>query len=187
MPPLAGPVFSPFFLKKTLFFRCGSSFFVERLASACQIGFPQYILALHISLQDLFLIYFRKGGIYVYGTFVPADVLRELGMQPKYKGYAYLLFILQQTEAKPELMYSLSHELYPMVLAHFDIPKQNLERNIRFAIKRTWESGNKAAIRRLFGAYSVQDAPSVTEFITILTECMMCHRSKKAGARRARP
>ena len=123
----------------------------------------------------------------MYGTFVPADVLRELGMQPKYKGYAYLLFILQQTEAKPELMYSLSNELYPMVLAHFDIPKQNLERNIRFAIKRTWESGNKAAIRRLFGAYSVQDAPSVTEFITILTECMLCHRSKKAGARRARP
>ena len=40
----------------------------------------------------------------MYGTFVPADVLRELGMQPKYKGYAYLLFILQQTEAKPELM-----------------------------------------------------------------------------------
>ena len=118
----------------------------------------------------------------MYAKFLPADVLHEIGMQPKYKGYAYVLFLLQQTEPHPELMYNLSQGLYPLAMRHFQITRQNLERNIRFAIKRTWEVGNKAAIRRIFGAYAVQDAPSVAEFITILTECMLCKRTR---ARRA--
>lgn len=99
-------------------------------------------------------------------------------MLPKYKGYAYLLFMLVQTENSPEMMYDLSSGLYPMTMRHFLITRNNMERNIRFAISRTWQNGNHAAIRRIFGAYDMQDVPSVTEFITILTECMLCKRTR---------
>ncbi|MEA5059629.1 MAG: sporulation initiation factor Spo0A C-terminal domain-containing protein [Candidatus Pelethousia sp.] len=118
----------------------------------------------------------------MYDRIFPADVLHEIGMQPKYKGYAYLLFMLQQTERRPEMMYNLSHGLYMMTMRHFMITRNNMERNIRFAIRRTWEDGNQAAIRRIFGAYDMQDVPSVAEFLTILTECMLCKRTR---ARRA--
>lgn len=114
----------------------------------------------------------------MYNKVYPADVLREVGMLPKYKGYAYLLFMLQQTENSPEMMYDLCRGLYPMTMRHFLITRNNMERNIRFAISRTWQHGNQTAIRRIFGAYDMQDVPSVTEFITILTECMLCKRTR---------
>ena len=114
----------------------------------------------------------------MYDRIFPADVLREIGMLPKYKGYAYLLFILQQTEINPEMMYDLSQKLYPMTMRHFLITRNNMERNIRFAICRTWQSGNKAAIQRIFGAYELQDVPSIVDFITIITECMLCKRTR---------
>ncbi len=128
--------------------------------------------------ESFLTLHLFKGGLIVYANLLPADVLREIGMQPKYKGYAYVLFILQQTEAHPELMYNLSKGVYPMTMRRFCISRQNLERNIRFAIKRTWETGNKRAIRKIFGPYALQDRPSITEFITILTECMICKRTK---------
>lgn len=114
----------------------------------------------------------------MFDRVLPADVLHEIGMQPKYKGYAYLLFLLQQTEEHPEMMYDLSRGLYLVAMRHFMITRNNLERNMRFAIRRTWEDGNKAAIRRIFGAYDMHDVPTVAEAITILTECMLCKRNR---------
>lgn len=114
----------------------------------------------------------------MYNEVVSADALHEIGMRPKYKGYAYLLFMLQQTEKQPEMMYNLSHGLYPKTMEHFDISRNNMERNIRFVLQRTWEDGNKTAIRRIFGAYDMHHVPSVAEFITILTECILCNRTR---------
>ncbi len=119
----------------------------------------------------------------MYDRVFPADVLREVGMRPKYKGYAYALFMLQQTEIHPEMMYDLSNGLYPLTMRHFMITRNNMERNIRFAILRTWEEGNKPAIRRIFDAYDMHDVPSIAEFITILTECMLCNRTRSRKKR----
>ena len=115
---------------------------------------------------------------------LPADVLREIGMPPRYKGYAYLLFMLQQTQKDPDLVYNLCNGLYPLATAHFQVPGCNLERNIRFAINRTWEHGNQQNLSRLFAAYDIDRTPSISEFLAILTEAMLFNRTRSRVRRR---
>ncbi len=102
----------------------------------------------------------------------PANVLRAIGMHPKYKGYAYVHHILSLTQQRTEYMYHLTTQLYPRVAQHFGVTQTSVERNIRFAIKRTWESGNKAELRRLFCVYDVKWIPTNSEFISVLTEAI---------------
>lgn len=91
-------------------------------------------------------------------------------MHPKYKGYAYVHHILVLTQQNQEYVYHLSTQLYPRVAQSFAVTQASVERNIRFAIKRTWESGNKAELRRLFSVYDVKWSPTNSEFISVLTE-----------------
>jgi hypothetical protein len=93
-------------------------------------------------------------------------------MHPKYKGYAYVHHILSLTQQRPEYMYHLTTQLYPRVAQRFGVTQTSVERNIRFAIKRTWESGNKSELRRLFCVYDVKWIPTNSEFISVLTEAI---------------
>ncbi len=108
----------------------------------------------------------------------PANVLRAIGMYPKYKGYAYVHYILALTQQRQEYLYHLTTQLYPRVAQRFDVTQASVERNIRFAIKRTWESGNKTELRRLFCVYDVKWIPTNSEFISVLTEVIINDRMK---------
>ncbi|HWR18371.1 MAG TPA: sporulation initiation factor Spo0A C-terminal domain-containing protein [Clostridia bacterium] len=108
----------------------------------------------------------------------PANVLRAIGMPPKYKGYAYVQYILMLTQQRQEYMYHLTTQLYPRVAQHFDVTQVSVERNIRFAIRRTWDSGNKTELRRLFCVYDVRWIPTNSEFISVLTEVIINDRMK---------
>ena len=93
-------------------------------------------------------------------------------MSPKYRGCAYLIFILHVTTEKPEYIYQLTTKIYPMVMKRFQAGKSSVERNIRFAIKRTWEDGNKDTILKIFGPKYAKWPPTNSEFISILTAQM---------------
>ena len=41
-----------------------------------------------------------------------ANMLRAVGMHPKYKGYAYVLCILEKTGMEPERLYGSAGEMY---------------------------------------------------------------------------
>ncbi len=109
----------------------------------------------------------------------PAEVLRNIGMHPKYKGYAYILCILTMTQHYPAMVYNLSRELYPVVMDKYGVSMAGVERNIRFAIKRTWEEGNHCMLEGLFGAYETDWIPTNSEFIAVLTEGMRMRRIVK--------
>ena len=98
-----------------------------------------------------------------------AKLLRSLGMLPKYRGYAYLLYIFKMTTEHPEYIYQLSKTVYPLVMENFKIGKTSVERNIRFAIKRAWESGDKDELDRWFGKRRDGWPPTNAEFISTLT------------------
>ena len=102
----------------------------------------------------------------------PADILRTLGMHPKYKGYAYMLSVLSITRLHPAYVYSITTHLYKSVAREFGTSLTSVERNIRFAIKRTWENGNKCELVRMFHVYDANYIPTNAEFIAVLTECM---------------
>ena len=71
-----------------------------------------------------------------------ANMLRAVGMHPKYKGYAYVLCILEKTGMEPERLYGSAGEMYRLVEEKFGIKRAAMERCIRFAIQRTWDTGN---------------------------------------------
>lgn len=108
-----------------------------------------------------------------------ANLLRNVGMHPKYKGYAYMLLMLQKTQEQPEVMYNISGGLYPAVMERYGVSQAAVERCIRFAIRRTWESGNTDMLKELFGAYETGCVPTTGEFIAVMTECIMCRRGRK--------
>lgn len=107
-----------------------------------------------------------------------ADVLRAVGMHPKYKGYAYLLYILRLTQSCPMFVHYVGVELYAAVAKEFNVSVASVERNIRFAIKRTWEGGNNEELKHMFGVYDVSYIPTNNEFIAVLTECLQHRRVK---------
>jgi two-component system response regulator (stage 0 sporulation protein A) len=105
-----------------------------------------------------------------------AEVLRAIGMSPKYKGYCYLLFMLGYAHMNPEHVYSSSSALYPAAMEHFGLSRKNLERNIRFAIERAWENPVNPGMQELFRTYDITYVPTIREFISIVTECICFRR-----------
>lgn len=73
----------------------------------------------------------------------PALALRAIGMHPKYAGYGYSLAILRITHRHPEYIYRLPKMVYPRIMELFGCTRSALDRNIRFAIERTWENGTR--------------------------------------------
>ncbi len=105
-----------------------------------------------------------------------ADVLKYIGMNPKYRGYIYMLLMLQITQNHPQAIFNLSRELYSAVAKEYGVSLISVERGVRFAIRRTWEDGNIAVLRKLFGGYDRRFAPTNGEFIATVTECLLFSR-----------
>lgn len=81
---------------------------------------------------------------------------------------------------EPERLYGSAGEMYRLVEEKFGIKRAAMERCIRFAIQRTWDTGNDK-LKELFGAYDVCCMPTITEFLAVMTEGLCCGR----GGRRA--
>lgn len=103
----------------------------------------------------------------------PALALRAIGMHPKYAGYGYSLAILRITHRHPEYIYRLPKMVYPRIMELFGCTRSALDRNIRFAIERTWENGNQALLSKLFGAFGTNWTPTYIEFISVMTDFIL--------------
>lgn len=103
----------------------------------------------------------------------PALALRAIGMHPKYAGYGYTLSILQITQRHPEYIYRLPKMVYPDTMQLYGCTRSALDRNIRFAIERTWENGNQALLTTLFGQLGATWVPTNTEFICVMTDFIL--------------
>ena len=97
------------------------------------------------------------------------DVLKNIGMHPKYKGFKCILDILRITCDNSECVYQMSRMVYPILTEKYGCTKSSIERNIRFAILRTWESGNAETLKEFFGAYVRGWVPTNAEFIAVVT------------------
>lgn len=55
----------------------------------------------------------------------------------------------------------------------FGCTRSALDRNIRFAIERTWENGNQTLLSQLFGAFGTNWTPTNIEFISVMTDFIL--------------
>lgn len=102
----------------------------------------------------------------------PSHMLRQLGMHPKYKGYICIRLILEHLCKDPRLLYRLSTDVYPQVYTSLNISKSCMDKDIRFAINRTWLYGDQQELEHLFGYYGTT-IPTKLEFISILSHAIM--------------
>lgn len=99
------------------------------------------------------------------------DILIELGVRTKLKGFAYAreaMFIMRTDFAQ-----SITKELYPAVAGMFGVSASQVERSIRNAIEIAWKNRNPILWDRYF-AKSERAAlkPTNAEFISRLAHCI---------------
>lgn len=100
------------------------------------------------------------------------QIIHQIGVPAHIKGYQYLRTAIIMTVEKPELINSITKELYPSVAKAYGTTSSRVERAIRHAIEVAWDRGDVDVINSYFG-YTVQSArgkPTNSEFIALISD-----------------
>ncbi len=97
--------------------------------------------------------------------------LFTLGFSAKHTGYSYLLEIMKHIVSENGVIGSLYRDVYPAIAIKFKTRLVNVERNIRNAIDKAWESAGENVWKKELGDSPNFKKPSNREFI-----CMLCHK-----------
>ena len=128
-----------------------------------------------IELSDLYKLY--KGDEEEPAEKKAANLLYDLTLPPSYKGYKYLkeaITILCEDNVNYN---SFVKQLYPKIAAKFETTPQNIEKNIRFAIKKIYEYNTPEDLERHLGRSPIiYSKPSNVKFITYCAEKLKLER-----------
>lgn len=110
-----------------------------------------------------------------------AQILLDLGANPKHNGYHYLCDAIK-TYAEDNTQ-SLTKELYVAVGTVYGVGWQQVERSIRAALESAWKKRNENVWRRWFpaGMLSALKRPTNGEVICRLAEYYLLKKTRKIG------
>ena len=114
--------------------------------------------------------------ISLYGEI--AVVLKRLGIAPDINGFHYLRKAIYECYLNPNLLSSITKDIYPMLSTTFDKNESCIERSIRFAIESGWTRGDYEYSSNLFRScvgYNTAK-PTNSEFIAIIVDDLLIHR-----------
>lgn len=97
-------------------------------------------------------------------------LLHELRVPTNFQGHAFVREAVLILYKNSGFQGSFTKDLYPAIAERFNTNWQCVERNIRHAIQHTWSNGNRDELRRIFPSHSTTRLPTVSLFITGLTE-----------------
>ena len=99
-------------------------------------------------------------------------IIHQIGVPAHIKGYQYLRTAIMMTVENPDLINSITKELYPSVAKAYSTTSSRVERAIRHAIEVAWDRGDVDVINSYFG-YTVQSTrgkPTNSEFIALISD-----------------
>ncbi len=99
-------------------------------------------------------------------------LLRQLGANGSYKGFAFVIYSIEKVILEPELLTYVYKGLYGMVASHFGVSRESAERNIRTVKEVIWEYGDRELLEKIFGDRT-QEAPGNAVFIDGLAAYLM--------------
>lgn len=104
-----------------------------------------------------------------------SNIFISVGIPAHIKGYQFLREAIKMAIEKPEIVNSITKQLYPSIADRFDTSASKVERAIRHAIEVAWNKGKIDNINNLFGVkvYSPQDKPTNGEFIALVADKML--------------
>lgn len=104
-----------------------------------------------------------------------SNIFITVGIPAHIKGYQFLREAIKMAIHKPEIVNSITKQLYPSIAERFATSSSKVERAIRHAIEVAWNRGRIENINSLFGVkvYSANDKPTNGEFIALVADKML--------------
>lgn len=104
-----------------------------------------------------------------------ANIFISVGIPAHIKGYQFLREAIKMAIETPNIINSITKQLYPSIATHFNTSASKVERAIRHAIEVAWNRGKIENINTIFGLkiYTSNDKPTNGEFIALLADKMI--------------
>ncbi len=104
-----------------------------------------------------------------------SNIFITVGIPAHIKGYQFLREAIKMAIDNPEIINSITKQLYPSIAVHFDTTASKVERAIRHAIEVAWNRGKIENINNLFGikVYNSNEKPTNGEFIALVADKML--------------
>lgn len=104
-----------------------------------------------------------------------SNVFITVGIPAHIKGYQFLREAIKMAIEEPDIINSITKQLYPSIAARFSTSASKVERAIRHAIEVAWNRGKIENINALFGikVYNSNEKPTNGEFIALVADKML--------------
>lgn len=97
------------------------------------------------------------------------DMLRYVGVGPQYRGYRYLSVAVELVIQDGGDDVQVTKAIYPAIAQRYNTTGDCVERDIRTAIRRAWESGGQETLSTLAG-HPLEQRPTNRQFICLLAD-----------------
>ena len=104
-----------------------------------------------------------------------SNIFITVGIPAHIKGYQFLREAIKLTIEKPDIINSITKQLYPTIAGRFNTSASKVERAIRHAIEVAWNRGKIENINNIFGlkVYNQNEKPTNGEFIALVADKMI--------------
>ena len=112
------------------------------------------------------------------------NIFITVGIPAHIKGYYFLREAIKMAIDNPEVINSITKQLYPSIAERFSTSASKVERAIRHAIEVAWNRGKIENINSVFGVkvYSSNEKPTNGEFIALVADKMLIEGSVIFGS-----
>ena len=104
-----------------------------------------------------------------------SNIFITVGIPAHIKGYQFLREAIKMAIDEPDIINSITKQLYPSIADRFSTSASKVERAIRHAIEVAWNRGKIENINSLFGikVYNSNEKPTNGEFIALVADKML--------------
>ena len=104
-----------------------------------------------------------------------SNIFISIGIPAHIKGYQFLREAVKLAVEKPEIIGSITKQLYPTIAERFETSSSKVERGMRHAIEVAWNRGKIENINTLFGLkiYNSNEKPTNGELIALIADKMI--------------
>lgn len=110
------------------------------------------------------------------------SIFLVIGIPAHIKGYHFLREAIKMMYENPDIINSITKELYPGIAERFNTSASKVERAIRHAIEVAWTRGKIENINQIFGfnIYTKNDKPTNGEFIALVADKLIMEKERSA-------
>lgn len=104
-----------------------------------------------------------------------SNIFISIGIPAHIKGYQFLREAVKLAVEKPEIIGSITKQLYPTIAERFETSSSKVERGMRHAIEVAWNRGKIENINSLFGLkiYNSNEKQTNGELIALIADKMI--------------